>query len=95
MRMAVARPHPHGMLIVTLAVLLLAAHPASACPFCEAGPDGVGENEVRQAIFGEEFWFHLFAIAAPLLVLSGTVALIHFDVTTLWRRRAMNGRSEA
>ena len=65
---------------VALALLVAVAPgpPALACPFCDGGPSG--ENRVRAAIFGDDFWFHFLAAALPFaLVLAGT-ALLHFGL---------------
>jgi hypothetical protein len=48
---------------------------ASACPFCDGGPSGT--NEVKEAIFGEGFWFNLGAAASPFLVVLALVLAIH------------------
>ncbi len=58
-----------------LAAWLLAAGPAAACPFCDGGPDGV--NEVRAAIFGDDFWPHVAAVLLPFPLVGGLAALLH------------------
>ena len=57
------------------AVLLLAPE-ARACPFCDGGELGV--NEVRAAVFGDDFWLHLSCTAAPFVIFLAVTALIHF-----------------
>ena len=71
--------------MLALTTMLLYATPAGACPFCDGGPDGVGVNEVREALLGDDFWFHLGAVASPLALLLGVVAAIHFEFPTLRR----------
>jgi hypothetical protein len=77
--------------LVLPAVLWLAPI-VSACPFCDGGPSGT--NEVQAAIFGENFWYHLSAVAVPFAVLLGLAAGIHFGAPPWWkpvRREDQNG----
>ncbi len=51
------------VLVLLVAVFSPLLGSARACPFCDGGPSGV--NPVKVAIFGEDFWPNLLAVAAP------------------------------
>jgi hypothetical protein len=55
--------------------MLLPPAAASACPFCEGGPSGT--NEVKEAIFGDGFWFNLVAAALPFVITLALALVIH------------------
>jgi hypothetical protein len=80
-----------ALLLIPLVLLALAAvaPEATACPFCDGGPDGV--NEVRDGVFDENFWPRVAATVAPFPVLAGVVALIYFGPPTFRR----GGRKDA
>lgn len=62
--------------LACVALLFGSASELSACPFCDGGPSGI--NEVKAAIFGEDFAFNLLATSLPFLVLAGVVAFLSF-----------------
>lgn len=66
-------------LIVALGWIATAT--AAACPFCDGGPSGV--NEVKQIIFGDDFWMNLGSLMLPFLFFLGVPVVIHW-----WPRRA-------
>jgi hypothetical protein len=57
-------------------VLVTLAPAASACPFCDGGP--AGRNEVREVVFGSDFWPNLLVSAAPFAVVLAVAAAVHF-----------------
>ena len=60
--------------IVTMHLVCLWSSIALACPFC----DSQTAEQVRAAIFNEDFVYHLAAAFAPLPVFLGILALIYF-----------------
>lgn len=60
--------------IVATHVFVLCSSTASACPFC----DSQTAEQVRAAIFNEDFVYHLAAAFAPFPVFLGILALIYF-----------------
>jgi hypothetical protein len=72
---SLVRPAP---VVLSAAGLVLAtlAPAASACPFCDRG--AAGRNEVRETVFGPDFWPNLLVAAAPFAVLLAVAAAVHF-----------------
>jgi hypothetical protein len=64
------------LFVLVLALALPFAGRAGACPFCDGGPSG--PNEVKEAVFGPDFWPNVLAMALPFLVVGAVVAGIHF-----------------
>ena len=75
--MPVSLVRPTIVVLALAGVALLALAPvAAACPFCDGGPDG--RNEVREAIFGPDFWPNLLIAAAPFAVMGAVTAAVYF-----------------
>jgi hypothetical protein len=72
-------------IIVTVILMALAGPlPAAvACPYCDTETG----QQVRAGIFNDQFWSNVTVTVLPLLFLAGIVALIHFDLSTLWPPR--------
>jgi hypothetical protein len=72
-------PWANSMACLTRVLIIAAAvaSPTSArcCPFCAAGASGT--NEVKQAVFSNDFAFHLLGIVLPFAVMIGAALLIH------------------
>jgi hypothetical protein len=69
-------PSRRAFLLLLLAVVVVGLPAAaSACPFCEGGPSGT--NQVREAIFGGGFWFHLAAVGLPFALLLALAFVLH------------------
>jgi hypothetical protein len=77
------------LLLLTVGAVGLLPVTASACPFCEGGPSGV--NEVKEAIFGDGFWFNLIAASLPFVVVFALALVIH-GVPTGRTGAAVTGR---
>jgi len=66
--------------VVFVAVLVFASA-ASACPFCESETG----QQVKAGIFNDQFWGNVLLTLLPFPVLLAIVALIYFDVSSLWK----------
>ncbi len=66
--------------VVFVAVLVFASA-ASACPFCESETG----QQVKAGIFNDQFWGNVLLTLLPFPVLLAIVALIYFDLSSLWK----------
>jgi hypothetical protein len=81
----------HALAAVPLAISLLRASPAQACPLC----DSATGTRVRAGIFDSSFGYNLLATLLPFPVLLGIIALIHFGPPGVKDRSGTRGRPEA
>jgi hypothetical protein len=70
-------------LMVPAVVALLLASPATACPLCESETG----QQVRAAIFDDDFGKKVFLTLLPFPVLAGIVALIYYGPPDIRRTR--------
>ena len=76
LRTSLALRSGKSVVLPSCLVLLALAPFAAACPFCDGGPGGV--NEVRAAIFGDDFWPTVGSLLLPFPIFLGIAALLHF-----------------
>jgi hypothetical protein len=76
------------MVVVVMAALLFPlAGTLLACPFCDGGESGV--NEVKEEVFGENFWPHILATGMTFAVLLGVTVFLHFGLGS-WGETPLN-----
>lgn len=75
----------------SVVAVLVCVSTANACPYCETGTG----KQVQAGIFNDQFWNNVTLTLLPLFILLGIVALIHFDLSWLWRKAQREANSPA
>jgi hypothetical protein len=81
--------HWRAAVLSWLAVFSAGLPSALACPYCETETG----KQVRAGIFNDQFWINVTLTLLPLVVLSGIVALLYFDLSRLWPKRPVARKS--